>query len=159
MFIYSLRARTLKFLGIVCVAMAALIALIVFIPSFSPEAAPTATSSDFNFSKIKTADDRVKFIEQFGWEVNATPVKEHEERIPDEFDDTLNSYNELQKLQGLDLTKYKGKKVQCYTYEVKNYPDYNGTVYVNLIIYKNNVIGADICSADVSGFIKGLGNK
>ena len=37
-----------------------------------------------------------------------------------------------------------------------NYPDYEGTVYANVLVYRNRVIGGDICSADVSGFVHGF---
>ena len=33
MFIYSLKASTIRFFGIVCVALAALIALVAFVPT------------------------------------------------------------------------------------------------------------------------------
>ena len=65
----------------------------------------------------------------------------------------LGSFGALFKL---DLSKYKGKTVQRYTYEITNYPDYSGTVYANIIIYKSRVIGGDICSSDVEGFIQGF---
>ena len=57
---------------------------------------------------------------------------------------------------GLDLSRYKRKDVMRYTYEVIGYPGYNGVVYANLLIYKNKVIGGDICSADVNGFVTSL---
>ena len=56
MFIYSLRASTLKFLGIVGVALAALITLIVFIPSDHPRTAAVAETAVYHYDKIKTAD-------------------------------------------------------------------------------------------------------
>ena len=62
----------------------------------------------------------------------------------------------MQKEQGLNLAKYKGKTVTRYTYKVTNYPDYEGTVYVSLLIYKNKVVGGDVCSADVNGFVHGF---
>ena len=46
-----------------------------------------------------------------------------------------------------------------YTYEVTNYEDYDGVVYANLIVYRGRVIGGDICSADVTGFIHGFERK
>ena len=52
--------------------------------------------------------------------------------------------------------KYKGKEVMRYTYEVTNYPEYEGRVYANLIVYRNKVIGGDICSADAQGFLQGF---
>ena len=66
------------------------------------------------------------------------------------------SYNDLQKAQGLDLSEYKGKSAMRYTYEITNYPDYDGTVYANIIVYKNRVIGGDICSSGTQGFIQGF---
>ena len=155
MFVYSLRAGTLKFFGIICVAMAALITLIVFIPTY--DGAPdVSASAELNFSKIKTEEDRVQFLKQFGWEVNGEAIETKETKIPKEFDKVFTTYNELQKRQSLDLSKYKGKAVTRYTYEISNYPDYDGTVYANLIIYKNRVIGGDVCAADVNGFIHGF---
>ncbi|MBQ4066446.1 MAG: DUF4830 domain-containing protein, partial [Clostridia bacterium] len=103
-----------------------------------------------------TEGARMDFLRQFGWEVGDACVEEVEVQIPADFDKILNAYNEIQKSQGLDLSKYKGKTVQRYTYEIKNYPDYDGTVYANIIIYKNRVIGGDVYSADVSGFIQGF---
>ena len=59
----------------------------------------------------------------------------------------------------LDLSKYKKKNVMRYTYEVTNYEGANGTVYANILVYRNRVIGGDICSADMKGFIHGFEKK
>ncbi|MBE6563403.1 MAG: DUF4830 domain-containing protein [Ruminococcaceae bacterium] len=107
-----------------------------------------------NYNKIKTNEDRIKFLEQFGWQVENEPEEEVTVKIPRTFDNVLNSYNNIQLHQGLDLTKYSGKEVSRYTYKVTNYPDYSGDVKANIIVYRNRVIGGDICSADVDGFIK-----
>lgn len=153
MFVYSLRASTLKFFGIICVAMAALITLIVFIPTYE---ADTAVQTGINYNKIKTNDDRIDFLSQFGWEVEPTAVEEKNVRVPSEFDKIFSTYNEIQKRQGLDLGNYKGKNVTRYTYKITNYSGYKGTVYANIIVYKDRVIGGDICTADVNGFIHGF---
>ena len=76
--------------------------------------------------------------------------------IPSEFDKIFAAYNELQKEQGLNLTKYKGKDVTRYTFAVTNYKSYEGTVYANVLVYRNRVIAGDICSADVNGFVHGF---
>ncbi len=154
MFIYSLKASTLKFFGIICVAMVALITLIVFIPTYNVDATPV--SGSINYNRIKTEEDRIEFLKQFGWEVKPTAVEQKDVKVPKEFDSIFNTYNEMQKRQGLDLSKYKGKNVTRYTYEVTNFDDYDGTVYANIIVYKNRVIGGDICTADVNGFIQGF---
>ena len=68
----------------------------------------------------------------------------------------MQGYNEIQKTQGLDLSRYRKKKVTRYTYEVTNYPDYAGTVYANLIVYRGRIVAADLSSADPSGFVRGV---
>ena len=157
MFIYSLRASTLKFFAVVSVALATLITLIAFVPEFDADSS-TATQNtvSYNYEKIKTNDDRIKFLSQFGWQVKNDPVETAEITIPSTFDKVFVSYNEIQKQQGLDLIKYKNKEVMRYTYEITNYEGYSGTVYATLIVYRNKVIGGDVCSADVKGFIHGF---
>ena len=58
--------------------------------------------------------------------------------------------------QEIIITKYKNKKVTRYTYEAEKYGDYDGAVYVNLIIYKNTVVACDVSSADPTGFVEPL---
>ena len=155
MFVYSVKANTLKLFGIIGGALIILVALIFLIPEYSPKttAAIAKKNSDIRYDKVKTNSDRVDFLRQFGWEVDPEPIEEVTIRLPSEFDRVLTSYNELQKQGGLDLSGYAGKEVTRYSYKVNNYPDYNGNVTANVIIFKNRVIGGDVCSSDVSGFI------
>lgn len=158
MFIYSLKASTVKFFTVLALSVVALITLIVFIPK-SDEAHSLSVYTDsqsVTFDKIKTNEDRISFLSQFGWEVEAEACEEAQITIPAEFDKVFIAYNELQKQQGLDLGKYKKKKMVRYTYVVTNYPDYDGKVYANIIIYRNRVVGGDICSADTNGFLHGF---
>jgi hypothetical protein len=158
MFIYSLRASTLKFFGVTTLAVLALVTLLFFIPSAEPTISNNVLEAveTIKFDKIKTADDRINFLRQFGWEVESQPVEEVEVTIPAEFDKVYQGYNELQKKQGFDLNKYLKKNVMRYTYKITNYPEYDGDVYADILIYKNKVIGGDICSADANGFIHGI---
>lgn len=164
MFIYSLRASTLKFFGVVCVALVSLITLIAFIPTYTAgdpnlDTDTSAQTVSINYEKIRDNEDRVEFLSQFGWEVEDDPLETVEVVIPTEFDTVFAGYNEIQKTQGLDLSKYKKKTVTRYTYEVTNYPGYAGTVHANVIVYRNRVIGGDICTADMDGFIHGFEKK
>ena len=174
MFIYSFKASSIKFFAVICVALAALITLIAFVPAYAggdsavpggvavdaPEA-ESGTTVSYRYDKVKSADDAAAFLSQFGWVVDAGSVETREVTIPAEFDKVFAGYNELQKSQGLDLSKYKKKTVTRHTFTVTNYntPDgeaYPGTVYANVLVYRNRVIGGDICSADVNGFIHGF---
>ncbi|MBQ9744969.1 MAG: DUF4830 domain-containing protein [Clostridia bacterium] len=158
MFIYSLKASTLKFFGVVGIAVVTLVALIFLIPTYSSSttAEIAAMNESISFDNVKNVNDGIKFLSQYGWEVDTIPVEECEIVIPREFDKVMTSYNEIQKHQGLDLTKYCKKTALRYTYKITNYPNYNGTVYANIIVYKNRVIAGDICSADAKGFIHTL---
>jgi len=158
MFVYSVKGNTLKLWGIITLALVLVTVLIIALPDgASVEAGSIFEGSDkTRYDKVKTENGREEFLSQFGWEVSPGAIEEVEIKIPADFDKVMNSYNEIQKSQGLDLSNYKGKTVQRYTYEIKNYPEYSGTVYANIIVYKNRVIGGDICSADVKGFIQGF---
>ena len=158
MFICTVRANTLKFFGIIAVSLAVLCAAVLSVPAYVPAStkAVAAAVANVKYNRIKTKDDVISFLGQFGWSVEAEPLEETKIRIPEEFDKVMKSYNELQRGQGLDLSKYRGKEVTRYTFAVTNYPDYKGTVMANVILYRNRVIGGDLCSSDVTGFIHGF---
>lgn len=163
MFIYSFRAATLKFVGIICVTLVALIAIIAFVPVYTQGSGGNSgvtvnadATVDYNYDKIKSVGDVVGFLSQFGWTVNGATAETAEVTIPAEFDKVFAGYNEIQKEQGLDLSKYKKKDLTRYTLEVTNYPEYEGKVYANVLVYRGKVVGGDICSADVSGFVHGF---
>ena len=156
MFIYSLRASTLKFFAVVCVALVTLITLIAFVPAYGEDGTAVSGEVEYDYDGVKTGEDRIEFLRQFGWEVKSEPVEAVEVTIPSEFDKIFTGYNEIQRRQGLDLSDYKKKKVMRYTYEVTNYEGATGTVYANILVYRNRVIGGDVCSADVKGFIHGF---
>ena len=96
MFIYSLRASTLKFFAVVCVALVTLITLIAFVPSFDDVLTTTSSvevnSKTYVFDKVKTNEDRVNFLSQFGWQVKNEPVESAEITIPDSFDKIFLGY-------------------------------------------------------------------
>jgi len=158
MFVYTLRANTLKFFSIIGIALIALVSLIVFVPEYeiATTGAILAEKEKISFDRIKSNEDRIAFLAQYGWTAAETPAEEVTLTIPSEFDKIMKTYNELQKAQGLDLSKYKGKSVTRYTYEITNYPGHTEKVLANIIVYKNRVIGGDICSTDVNGFIHGF---
>lgn len=154
MFIYSLRASTLRFFGVVAVSLAVLIALIALVPTYAAEDSQPAVS--YSYEKVKCEDDAERFLAQFDWIVDATPIEIKEVTMPDEFDKIFAAYNEIQKNQGLDLAKYKRKKLTRYTFEVTNYEGYDKKVLANVLVYRGKVVGGDICSADVEGFVHGF---
>ena len=105
---------------------------------------------------VKTNEDRVAYLESFGWTVEPEPLAVEELLIPEEFDETYTQYLELQSSQGFDLTQYCGKRVKRYTYVITNYPTGETGVQAGLLIYKNTVIGGDVLSPQLGGFIHSL---
>ena len=150
MFIYSIRGSTVKLLGVMALAIVLLFGIALSGSANSISASSSATEIDF--SGIKTNEDRVKFIENFGIKVDETPIEEEAFRMPENFDRVILGYNELQKKQGLDLSKYQKKRVTRYTYKVTNY-DAEGDVYANLFVFRGKIVACDICSANPDGFV------
>ena len=107
-------------------------------------------------SEIKTNDDRVAYLGSFGWEVCEEPKQTQEVRIPTDPSEVFERYNDLQISQGFDLHEYAGKSVKRYVYEITNYPNSEDTYYATLLIYKNAVIGGDVCSSAQGGTMHSL---
>ena len=153
MFIYSIRASTLRFFACIFVCLAVLVLLLTLGNAETVYA--SAGGREINYGGMKTNEDRVAFIESSGIKVKPEAVREETFTMPDDFDRVILGYNQLQKAQGLDLTKYERKRVTHYAYEVTNY-DSESTVFVNLLVYRGRIIAADISSVGDGGFVSNL---
>ena len=162
MFIYSLRAGTIKLVGVVCVALTVLITLIAFVPTYAVSSQTSAgggEKKEISYDKIKTEEDVVKFLAQFGWEADSEPVQVREIIIPEDFDNGYKEYSALNKEDGFDLEIYKGERVKMWTYDILNYPGYEGKrgiVQANILVFDGMVIGGDISLLDSGGFTAGF---
>ena len=150
MFVYSVRASSVKFFAFIALSLVILGGLAVWGGGGTVAAAGSGEWIDY--SGIKTNEDRVKFIEDFGIEVDDTPVEEQSFAMPDNFDRVILGYNELQKKQGLDLSKFAKKKVTRYAYKVTNY-NHDGEVYANLFIHRGKIVACDVSSVSPDGFV------
>ncbi len=154
MFIYSFKATKKKIALILFALVAATAALIMFLMPNSTDADKTAVSY-----KAEDAAQRIAFLSQFGWKISEDPIEVSEVIIPSEFDKAYLQYNEMHKAQGLDLEPYKGMRAKRWTYDILNYPGYEGKsgyVQANLLVYEGRVIGGDICSLEQNGFMQGF---
>ncbi len=157
MFICSMRAGTIRFFAVILLSLVVLGALIAFVPELQPVSAEAHEEvPTVNYDKVKNNEGRIAFLAQFGWSVEPTPKESTTVTIPAAFDKVFAEYNELQKKQGLDLSRHAARTVERHTYVITNYPDYEGQVLANLLIFRGRVIGGDICSADQNGFIHGF---
>ena len=153
MFVYSVKSSKLKMAALVLVAIAAVVALLFLARGHTP-----AQGGSIRLAAA-TAQERMAFLSQFGWEAAEDPLEVSEVIIPAQFDETYQRYNDIQKVQNLDLSKFAGKRVKRWTYEIKNYPGYEGkpgVVQANLLIEKGVVVGGDICSLELGGFLHGF---
>lgn len=105
---------------------------------------------------IRTNQDRVAYLSAYGWEVKEEPLATQELIIPDELDDSYLDYLALQQEQGFDLERYAGKRVKRYTYEITNYPSGEMGVQANLLLYRTTVVGGEVLSPQLDGFLHGL---
>ncbi len=152
MFIKTIKLKKPNILAaaILVVAVAALVLIILTAWKFASPAV----------YEMKTETQRQEFLSEMGWEVSDEYDECKAIVIPEKFNDVYTRYNKLQKQQGFDLSKFKGKTAEIYTYNVKNYKDHDkdGEVKANLIIYEGQLIGGDVCSTELDGFMQGLKN-
>ena len=130
-------------------AAALIIALIALLGGGEQSAAATAGT-------LASNDARVAYLSKMGWEVSATPVESGQVTIPQEQSQIFSRYNELQKSQGYDLSKYAGKTVMRYVYQINNYPGATEPVYATVLVYKNQVIGGDVTDTGAKGKVQGF---
>ena len=144
MFVYSCKTnKTQLFWAVVCLLL--LGGILLTLTLWPADAEDTAALP----APALSAEDGVAYLKSLGYTVTAGEVKEVQ--IPEEFDDTLTAYNALQKTAGFDLTPYRGKRLQCRTYTVENFPG-EDTVEIHLYLYKEKIVAGDISSTAAGGF-------
>lgn len=136
----------------VLLSLAAVAALILALIALLGGEKSTQTSAP----SLSSNDARVKFLTDLGWEVTTSPVESSQVKIPEAGSPVFDRYNNLQKSQGYDLSKFAGKKVMRYVYQVNNYPGATEPVYATLLIYKNEIIGGDVTDSAANGQIRGF---
>lgn len=155
MFVLSMKAskkKLLIFAGIIVMVVAGCFLLF---GKGGDEAYAVSAMGKYNLSASDNAA-RLSFLSQFGWTVDEEPVEICEIILPSEFNETYQKYNEIQKEQGLDLSKHAGKTCKRWTYDVKNYPGREQGVRANLLVMDGKVIGGDISSVEMNGFMHGF---
>lgn len=106
-------------------------------------------------TKAETPAEIRAFLTAFGWETPAQPEETIQVLIPVQFDEVMEQYNAIQLAQGGDLTRYRGKTVQRCTFRVTNHPE-GEEVRANVLVYRGRIIGGDVCSLELNGFMHGF---
>ncbi len=151
MYIVSVRLDKRKVLG--CIAALCIVTAIVCVAL--PQRASDVLGSSISNS-AKSVEEHIAFLNAYGYTVAEKPVQIQEIVIPEQFSADYEKYNEYQKLSGFDLSKYKSYRVKKYTYKVLNYEGSDDEVVANVIVYNNKVIGGDISSTTLGGFVHGF---
>ena len=136
-------------IGLLCCCVAVIAGLI-----FSGQR--TAVSASGEVNGIRKGADQVAYLESLGWRVEEVPLAEEVLLIPEEFDKSYDEYLALQTSQGFDLTPYCGKKITRYTYEITNHPSGESGVQAALLVFRDTIIGGEVVSPTVDGFLHGL---
>ena len=155
MFICTVKASSIKFFAVLLASVTALVLLVALVPAYGKAGEAAMINTDY--SDMETNERRVGFIKSFGYEINERNYEKETVVIPDDFDSVYTRYNDIQRAQGLNLKKYKGKSVTRYTYYVTNYPNYDGKVAFTMLVYRGNIIGGDVSGLDGDGFVHGFG--
>lgn len=158
MFVFSVTSKTVKYVAgiLVLVLFAGVCTAVSRVQLKKLNTQSVVSKSETINYKATNNKERLIFVSQFGWEVENEPDEVCEIIIPQEFDEVYNKYNEIQLKQGCDLRDYSGKRVKRWTYIIKNYPGYDETdtcVRINLLIFDGMVIGGDVSSTELSGFM------
>ena len=95
-------------------------------------------------------------LERLGWQVDPASEELRVVRLPAQFDALLEDYNALQLAQGWDLGAAAGKSCLCCSYDLVGFPDWDGRVIATLYLYRGRVIGGDLHTAAVGGFMRPL---
>ncbi len=144
--------RKLKPIGVIFTVLLAIISVITVALAISARPLPDGS----------TAQLRRQYITALGYRCSEQELS-REIVIPAEFSEVYQNYNELQKQYGFDLSRFKGDSATVYTYSVTDYPDPSGGFYrdinLNLIVSNGKIIGGDISSAELDGFMEGLHAK
>ncbi len=140
----------IKKIAIIAIGVVAVIVMLVLLLGGGGGSTETSAPT------VSGNDARVEFLKGFGWDVAASPKESGQVRIPQTGSDVFDRYNALQKSQGYDLSKYAGKTVMRYVYEIKNYPGATDPVYATVLVYKNQVIGGDVTNTAAKGTVSGF---
>lgn len=153
MFIFTAKLNRKKLIAIA----AAAVAIILFIIFLSNRGTGT-TIAETAAQKLSTPESRVEYLASVGYTVSPEPVRTQEVGIPKEFTEVYDRYNAMQMAQGFDLSKYQGKRVMQYVYQIENWPQDGDPepVYATLLLYKDKLVGGEISRGGENGFLRPL---
>ena len=153
MFVYTMKASSIKFFSVIALSIAVLAAMVAILPLIAASSDAAEVAADY-----KTGDSVGEirdFLSGYGYETEETPEKTLKIEIPSEFNSIYEKYNDIQRAQGLNLRRYAGKKADVFVFRIKNYEN-RKDVFATVITRSGRIIGGDICSNEENGFVHGF---
>ena len=144
--IITARLTKRKLTGLILVVLVCAVSIALLVSGCSREKMPDLSENE----------ERVSFLQNLGWQITEEPVKTQQVNIPEQMNETLARYNDIQLKQGFDLNEHLGKTAMRYVYEITNYPDSKGEVFATLLLRDGKLIAADLTCWDEDGFCKPL---
>lgn len=111
--------------------------------------------------RAENAADVAQFLSERG--ITAVCPTEKEITIPSVFGEVYERYNDIQKESGFDLSRHRGHSATVYTFTAAGYADEAGEIRknaeVHVLVCEGKIIGGDISTAALDGFMVGLPEK
>lgn len=99
-----------------------------------------------------TREQRLSYISSLGWETEGEERQE-EVSLPQRFTGVYVDYLELQRRAGFDLTPYAGRTLTRCSWRVSNYPGTEDVVLLDLLVCDGHIVGGDLRSTALDGFM------
>lgn len=148
--VLTIKAKPKAIFGAILAITGAIVILLTFISNHSEKAEKVTAEIS-----CQSENERTSYLTSLGWSFDEN-AQEKQITIPSDFNQVYENYNKIQKEQGFDLEKYKGKEATLYTYKITNYKN-NARVIADLLICDGKLIGADLCDPSASdGFLIAL---
>ena len=144
--IYTVKIRWKNLSAVL--SLAAAFALCLIGGQMETQAIPTAGTE-------QTQSELIAYLEELGWEISGAPTLELV-ALPETFGSEYQEYLALQEEGGFDLAAYAGQSVTRYSYPISNYPSGEEGVMADLLVLDGQIIGGEIRSASLNGFMTAL---
>lgn len=117
---------------------------------------PRSLFSTGDMLDVSQTNGREKYLASYGWVIDPDSEEARNVLLPKNFEGAVREYADMQTSQGYDFASYAGLECSQFTYTVTNYEGCSSTVYATLYVKGTRVIGGDIHSAEIDGFMHGI---
>ena len=151
--IVSFKVKPRQLFGAVLALTGIIVIVLTFVSNHNGK--PVGAQANVNCS---TSGERQKYLSSLGYKTSESETSK-EIKIPAKFNKVYKDYNKIQKQQGFNLEKHRGKTATLYTYKISNYKG-NDNVVADLIVFDGELIAADLCDPSAEdGFLIALGEN